>query len=79
MSDAKMVWDESNKVNAGTAQGQQSLMVEMDMLAWKANNPWPKGTTLKDIIHAYAESRGWTQEGFTGMEIYDPFWDWQED
>jgi hypothetical protein len=54
-------------------------MVEMDMLAWKANTPWPKGTTLKDIIHAYAESRGWTQEGFTGMEIYDPFWDWQED
>ena len=54
-------------------------MVEMDMLAWKANTSWPKGTTLKDIIHAYAESRGWTQEGFTGMEIYDPFWDWQED
>jgi hypothetical protein len=69
MSDAKMVWDESNKVNAGTAQGQQSLMVEMDMLAWKANTPWPKGTTLKDIIHAYAESRGWNQSPVDGFQL----------
>jgi hypothetical protein len=69
MSDAKMVWDESNKVNAGTAQGQQSLMVEMDMLAWKANTPWPKGTTLKDIIDAYAEARGWNQSQVDGFQL----------
>ena len=79
MTDTNFIWDEVNKVNAGTSQGQHSLMVEMDMWAWKQNTTWTNGTTLKDIIHAYAEERGWTQEGFTGMEVYDPFWDWQQD
>jgi hypothetical protein len=69
MSDAKMVWDESNKVNAETCQGQQSLMVEMDMWAWKQSTTWPQGTTLKYIIQVYAEARGWNQSPVDGFQL----------
>ena len=69
MTDAEIIWDEVNKVNAETSQGQQSLMVEIEMWAWKAETPWSKGTTLKDIIDAYAETRGWKQSPVDGFEL----------
>ena len=64
-----MAADEVARVHAETAQGEQSIMVQRDMKQWALKEGhWPH----MDYIHmvaAHAEARGWTQEGFTGMEI----------
>lgn len=66
-----IIQDEISRINADTAQGEQSTMVQVDMKWWAVENGhWPD----MDYIHmiaAHAVERGWTQEGFTGMEIVE--------
>jgi hypothetical protein len=61
--------EEINRLEALPVQGEQSIMVQRDMKQWALKEGhWPH----MDYIHmvaAHAEARGWTQEGFTGMEI----------
>ena len=65
-----IIQDEISRINADTAQGEQSTMVQKDMKQWALKEGhWPQ----MDYIHmiaAHGVARGWTQEGFTGMEIY---------
>lgn len=69
MSDAQMIWDEVNKVNAGTAQGQQSIMMQLEMKAWAIKvGMWPNAE-YKDIVDAHAEARGWSQSDVDGMQL----------
>lgn len=66
-----IIQDEISRINADTAQGEQSTMVQLDMKQWALKEGyWPQ----MDYVHmiaAHGVARGWTQEGFTGMEIYD--------
>jgi len=65
-----IIQDEISRINADTAQGEQSTMVQKDMKQWALKEGhWPQ----MDYIHmiaAHGVARGWTQEDFTGMEIY---------
>jgi hypothetical protein len=68
-NETDLVWEEIDRINAGTAQGEQSIMVQHDMKKWAVENEmWP-AAHYQDIVLAHAEARGWTQEDFTGMEI----------
>lgn len=65
----EMAEDEMNRVHAETAQGKQSIAVQIDMKNWaKQEGLWPSSNYGR-IVRRHAEARGWTQEGFTGMEI----------
>lgn len=69
MDDCIFIEDEVYRINAGTAQGEQSIMIQSEMKRWGlANDMWPN-SLYKDIIDTHAEARGWTQDGFTGMEV----------
>lgn len=66
-----IIQDEISRINADTAQGEQSTMVQKDMKQWALKEGhWPQ----MDYVHmiaAHGVARGWTQEGFTGMELID--------
>ena len=65
------IQEEINRVYPHLKQGDQSSMVQSDMKKWaEQNGHWPS----MDYIHmiaAHGVARGWTQEGFTGMEIVE--------
>jgi len=67
----KFVEDEEFRINALPFQGEQSTMVQIDMKKWaQKEGHWPQ----MDYVHmiaAHAVARGWTQEGFSGMEIIE--------
>lgn len=69
-NETDLVREEIDRINAGTAQGEQSIMVQHDMKKWaEQEGHWPQ----MDYVHmiaAHGVARGWTQEGFTGMEIW---------
>lgn len=69
MSDANIIWNEVNKVNAGVSQGQQAIMVEMEMQDWANKVKMSPDSTRKDIIDAHAEVRGWKQSNVDGMQL----------
>jgi hypothetical protein len=61
--------EEINRIEASPVQGDQSIMVQSDMKAYGLKTGlWPN-SHYDNIIGAHADARGWTQEGFTGMEI----------
>jgi len=64
-----LICEEVDHINAKPAQGEQSSMVQSDMKKWaEKEGHWPQ----MDYVHmiaAHAVARGWTQEGFTGMEM----------
>ncbi len=67
--DDLFIEDEYRRINAPTAQGEQSSMVQRDMKQWaEAEGCWP-ASQYQDIVLGHAEARGWTQENFTGMEM----------
>ena len=69
MDDCIFIEDEVYRINAGTAQGEQSIMIQSEMKQFGlANDMWPM-SNYGDIVAAHAEARGWTQDGFTGMEV----------
>ena len=71
MDDCIFIENEVHRINADTAQDEQSTMVQKDMKKWAVENEmWP-AAHYQDIVLAHAEACGWTQEGLTGMEIVD--------
>ena len=71
IAEMTFVEDEINRINAGTAQGEQSIMVQRDMKQWAVENEmWPISHYV-NLIDAYAIARGWTQESFDEMEIIE--------
>ena len=69
--DSILIEEEYRRIDAQTAQGEQSSAVQSDMKKWaEKEGHWP----MMDYVHmvaAHAVARGWTQEGFTGMEIIE--------
>ena len=66
-----LIFEEVDHINALPVQGEQSIMVQVDMKKWaQKEGHWPQ----MDYVHmiaAHAVARGWTQEGFTGLEIIE--------
>ena len=61
--------EEMNRLEALPVQGEQSIMVQVEMKKWAQKAVmWPM-SQYTHIVDAHARHRGWTQEGFTGMEI----------
>lgn len=61
--------EEINRLEALPFQGEQSYMVQIDMKKWaQKEGMWPH-SNYRNIISGHASARGWTQEGFTGMEM----------
>jgi hypothetical protein len=67
----EMAEEEINRLEAGTAQGEQSIMVQSDMKAWAVKKGIWLSEHYKNIIVLHAIDRGWLQENFTGMEIVE--------
>ena len=69
MNSTDLIFEEVDHIYASTAQGEQSSMVQFDMKKWaEKEGHWP----MMDYVHmiaAHAVARGWTQEGFTGLEM----------
>ena len=79
MNSTDLIFEEVDRINAQSAQGEQSSMVQSDMKKWaQKEGMWPQ-IDYKGMIDAHAVARGWTQEGFDEMEIVEPFWDWVRD
>jgi poly(3-hydroxyalkanoate) synthetase len=67
----EFIWAEMDRVNnAVSFQAPQSIAVQRDMKEWaEKSGMWP-AAHYQDIVLGHAEARGWTQKGFTGMEIW---------
>ena len=69
MNSTDFIFEEVDRINAQPAQGEQSSAVQSDMKKWaEKEGHWP----MMDYVHmvaAHAVARGWTQEGFTGLEM----------
>jgi hypothetical protein len=67
--DSLLIEEEYRRIDAQPAQGEQSIMVQLDTKKWaKKEGLWPRINYYR-IIEAHAEDRGWSQEGFTGLEM----------
>jgi len=70
MNSTDLIFEEVDRINPQSVQGEQSIMVQSDMGKWaKATGVWGS-MHYSHIVEAFAGDRGWTQEGFTGMEVY---------
>ena len=69
--DSLLIEEEARRIDSQPVQGEQSIMVQKDMKQWGVENGmWPNLTYWK-IVYDHAVARGWTQEGFTGLEIIE--------
>jgi hypothetical protein len=77
--DLKFIEDEQRRIEPQICEGDMQAEVKSNMGKWaKATGVWGS-MHYSHIVDAYAEARGWTQEGFDEMEVIEPFWDWVED
>ena len=67
--DSLLIEEEYRRIDAPTAQGEQSSMVQRDMKQWAEAEGWWPASHYQDIVLGHAEARGWTQDGFTGLEM----------
>lgn len=68
--DSLLIEEEYRRIDPQPVQGEQSSAVQSDMKKWGVENGvWPQ-INYHRIIESHAEARGWTQEGFTGLEVY---------
>jgi hypothetical protein len=69
MNTTDLIFEEVDRINASSVQGEQSCMVQSDMKQWALKEGhWPQ----MDYVHmiaAHGVARGWTQKSLTGMEI----------
>jgi len=67
----KFIEAEQRRIEPYVCEGDMQAEVKSDMGRWaKATGVWGQ-MHYRDIVLLNAEQRGWTQEGFTGMEIVD--------
>lgn len=69
--DSLLIEEEYRRIDAQPAQGEQSIMVQLDTKKWaEKEGLWPRINYYR-IIEAHAEDRGWTQPDFDEMEIIE--------
>ena len=67
--DRKFIEAEQRRIEPYSFEEYHQSQVKQDMKAWaRKEGLWPQINYYR-IIEAHAEDRGWTQEGFTGLEI----------
>ena len=77
--DSLLIEEEYRRIEPYICEGDMQAEVKSDMGKWaKATGVWGS-MHYSHIVEAFAEARGWTQEGFDEMEVIEPFWDWVED
>ena len=77
--DNLLIEEEYRRIEPYVCEGDMQAEVKSDMGKWaKATGVWGS-MHYSHIVEAFAEARGWTQEGFDEMEVIEPFWDWVED
>ena len=66
-----MVECEAERIYAQPTEvvGEQSIMIQLEMKAWAIKVGMWQSAGYKDIVDEHARARGWTQTGFTGMEV----------
>ena len=69
-SDRKFIEAEQRRIEPYVMQGDMQAEVQMDMGRWAKDTGIWGSMHYSHIVEAYAEARGWSQEGFTGMETY---------
>ena len=69
--DSLLIEEEYRRIEPYTCEGDMQAEVKSDMGKWaKATGVWGS-MHYSHIVEAFAEARGWTQEGFTGLEIIE--------
>ena len=69
--DNRFIEAEQRRIEPYVCEGDMQAEVKSDMGKWaKATGIWGS-MHYSHIVDAYAEARGWTQEGFTGLEIVE--------
>jgi len=69
--DNLFIEEESRRIDPYVCEGDMQAEVKSDMGKWaKATGVWGS-MHYSHIVEAFAEARGWTQEGFTGLEIIE--------
>lgn len=69
--EVKFVEEEQRRIEPWACQGDMQAEVQVDMGRWAKDTGAWGSMHYSHIVDAYAEHRGWSQEGFTGMEIVD--------
>ena len=64
------IYEESDRVNADTAQGEQSIAIQLDMKKWAVENGAWGSEHYAIIIEDHAKARGWKQDSYTGFEVW---------
>lgn len=69
--DNRFIEAEQRRIEPYVCEGDMQAEVKSDMGKWaKSTGVWGS-MHYSQIVEAFAEARGWKQEGFTGMEIVD--------
>jgi len=69
--DNLFIEEEYRRIEPYICEGDMQAEVKSDMGKWaKATGVWGS-MHYSHIVEAFAEARGWTQEGFTGLEIIE--------
>jgi hypothetical protein len=62
--------EEMNRIEAVPVQGEQSIMVQLDLKSWALEKGlWNTDEPYNDMIVRHAIDRGWLQANIDGMEI----------
>jgi len=69
--DDMLIEEEIRRIEPQMCEGDMQAEVKSDMGKWAKASGRGWSRHHSHIVDAYAEARGWTQEGFTGMEIID--------
>jgi hypothetical protein len=67
--DIQFIEEEQRRIEPQICEGDMQAEVKSDMGKWAKASGRGWSRHHSHIVDAYAEARGWTQEGFTGMEI----------
>lgn len=69
--DNKFIEAEQRRIEPYLYEGDLQVEVKSDMGRWaKSTGVWGQ-MHYRDIVLLNAEQRGWTQKGFTGLEIIE--------
>jgi hypothetical protein len=64
--------EEMNRIEAVPVQGEQSIMVQLDLKSWALEKGlWNTDEPYNDMIVRHAIDRGWLQANIDGMEIIE--------
>lgn len=67
--DKKFIEAEQRRIEPYAFEADQQYQVKQDVKAWAVENDHRPETIYSNMIALHAFDRGWTQEGFTGLEM----------